>query len=120
MTTDTSINRRLPDDCFLAYVISHEAWYANVIDGREILISAESRGGGVAWELKAEEVNVGGKPTVRLSIFSDAFDAFVQVPEMFQAIAEQGRFQRLEDLAAVLDRLGAQDVTKRTEPGRRS
>lgn len=118
MTTDSSINDRLPDDCYLAYVVSHEAWYAEVVKGRRVSICAESRGGGVAWELTAEEIDLGGKPAVRLKIFSDAFDAFVQVPELFKAIAERGRFERLEDLVAVLDGLGARDITERTEPGR--
>jgi hypothetical protein len=116
MATDTTINSRLPEDCFLAYVVSHEAWYSEVIDGRRVSICAEARGGGVAWEFLAVEKDVGGEPTVRLEFFSDAFDAFFQVPELFNAIGEHGPIGRLEDLVGVLDQVGAKDITERTRP----
>lgn len=114
MSTETTTPTRtpFPDDCFFAYVISHEAWYANVVKGREINIQAASREGGVAWEFVAEEVDLGEKSAVRVCVFDDAFDAFTQIPEFFAALVER----KPTTLREVADGLGAKDVTERTGP----
>lgn len=108
---------KLPDDCHLAYVVSHEAWYASVIKGREINISAASSGGGVAWEFRIEEADLGTTtPCLRAVMFDDAFQAFREVPELFEALATLRHPSRLGDLVGVLQGLGAVDETERKAP----
>lgn len=111
----------LPEDCFLAYVVQHEAWYyepnraAGVSGGRSLNISASSRGGGVAWEFSVEEHphNGGG---VKISMFDDAFPALVQVPEFFAALNGDEVPESVTAVRAILDRIGAADTTERVNP----
>lgn len=111
----------LPEDTHLAYIVSHEAWYARtpgVIDHPEInvMASAKGSGGGVAWEFMVEEVDLGrGEPAIRVKVFDDAFAAFAQIPEFFAAIAETPP-QTLKAVRAALDAMGAVDETERHGP----
>lgn len=107
----------LPDDCDLTYIVNAEAWYADAVRDRYPTLSvvAESRDGGCAWEFGIEDRSDLGDDTICLKLFSDAFDAFTQVPEFFTALA-QDQPQTLPDVCAILDRLGARDATKRTGP----
>lgn len=113
----------LPEDTHLAYIVSHEAWYAKgagIGDRREINISAsaEGSGGGVAWEFSVEEVDLGQSrpvPALRVKVFDDAFAAFAQIPEFFATLAAQAPAS-LRDVTALLDYMGAVDETKRTSP----
>ncbi|MGS2645902.1 hypothetical protein [Streptosporangium sp. G12] len=111
----------LPNDCYLTYVISHEAWYAKVpgvIDVPRLSIVASSRGGGCAWEFIAEEADLGPqRPSIRLRIFNDSFAAFEQIPEFFKAISE-AKPTTLAGLVEILTGLGAVDDTERVEPER--
>lgn len=108
----------LPEDTHLAYVVSHEAWYAQtpgVIDHPEINISAsaEGNGGGVAWEFTVEEVDLGSHgPAIRAKVFDDAFAAYTQLPEFFARLA--GGITTLKQVQALLDDLGAVDETDRS------
>lgn len=113
--TTTPAKNSLPEDCFFAYVVSHEAWYASVVKGRQIWIQAASREGGVAWEFAVEEEDLGGQPHVRVEIFDDAFAAFAQIPEFFAALAERKPDDLLK-VADLLDEVGAKDTTERTGP----
>lgn len=113
---NTEPAENMPEGCFFAYVVSHEAWYASVINGREMSIQAAARDGGVAWEFIAEEVDQVG---VQLKIFSDGFPAFSQIPAFFAALSAGPEPKSLTDVIAILDRLGAKDVTERVGPGGR-
>ncbi|MFI6510072.1 hypothetical protein ACIBCT_20905 [Streptosporangium sp. NPDC050855] len=111
----------LPDDCYLTYVIAHEAWYAKVpgtVDVPQLSIVASSRGGGCAWEFVAKEIELGQRtPSIRLDIFDDAFAAFEQLPGFFKTIGEV-KPTTLAELVDILNGLGAVDDTERVEPER--
>jgi hypothetical protein len=95
----------------------HEAWYASVLKGaREINIMAESVGGGCAWEFKIElRDDLGDKTAYRLSVFDDAFVAFVQIPEFFELLGES-RPVTERGIIHLLERVGAVDSTDRRGP----
>jgi hypothetical protein len=105
----------LPEGAHLAYVASHEAWYAraNRIDHPELNIVAAAEGGGCHWEFTAEEYELGGRSVVRVRMFFDSFAAYDQMPEFFQALAQQGESASLARIRGVLDALGAVDETQR-------
>jgi hypothetical protein len=106
---------QLPEDTHLAYVVSHEAWYANAMPDRhpEINVMAAAEGGGVAWEFSVEEVDLGSSgPAIRVKVFDDAFAAFAQLPEFFALLAAE-KADTLDSVCRILDRLGAADETER-------
>lgn len=110
----------IPDDCHLAYVVSHEAWYWEASRGNDnphvsVSASAKGNGGGVAWEFQIEEMELGGKQVTRAKIFDDAYEAFTQVPELFAALADGGG-STLTGVRDLLDMLGAVDETERVSP----
>ena len=105
----------LPEDTHLAYVVTHEAWYANALPDRcpEINVMAAAEGGGVAWEFTVEEVDLGSSgPAIRVKVFDDAFAAFAQIPQFFAVLASEG-VASLRDVRATLDGMGAADETER-------
>ena len=105
----------LPEDCHLAYIVSHEAWYANALPDRhpEINVMAAAEGGGCAWEFTVEEVDLGNRnPAVRVKVFDDAFAAFGQIPEFFASLVAEG-VTTLDEVRSVLDGMGAADETER-------
>lgn len=105
----------IPDDCFFAYTVMHEAFYASVLNGkREISVSASAHEGGCLWEFMVEEVDLGGHPNVKVNIFDDAFDAFAQIPEFFARLTTE-RPTDLKQVARILDDLGARDTTERID-----
>jgi hypothetical protein len=108
----------LPEDTHLAYVASHEVWYAaaNRIDHPQLSIVAAHKGGGCVWEFTAEQYELGGRQVVRVKMFFDSFAAYAQMPEFFAALAEQGEDATLESVRAALDSLGAVDETERETP----
>jgi hypothetical protein len=106
---------KLPEDCHLAYIVSHEAWYAHAVADRrpEISVTAAADGGGCAWEFTVEEVDLGASgPAIRVKVFEDAFAAFAQIPEFFAALAAE-KTDTLDGVRSVLDRIGAADETER-------
>lgn len=112
----------IPDDCHLAYVVSGEAWYADVTSSvrdekPELMVQAATRNNeGVAWEFGVREHQFsGGSYAVRVEMFGDAFIAWQQIPELFAALAE-GEFNRLDEVRELLDKLGAVDQTDRVGP----
>jgi hypothetical protein len=110
-----------PDTQF-AYIITHEAWYYTELrtddERQSVLIQAAAVGGGVAWEFVIEQIdNLGCGPTLRLNMFDDSWDAFIQVPELFAALQAK-RPRHLTALREILDEIGATDITARTEPVR--
>jgi hypothetical protein len=99
----------------LTYDVSAEAWYAHTDrDGPRIDVHRSHVGGGVAWEFHVEERNLNG-PTLRVQMFDDSWDAFADVPELFEALRTE-RPHTLTELRALLDRLGFADITKRVQP----
>lgn len=112
----TGHDHALPADCFLAYYVHHEARYAAVPGVPQSephpMVAAQSTGGGCAWEFKVSEHDIAGT-TVKVSVFADAFEAFVQIPGFFAALVEQ-KPSTLAEVRALLDSLGARDVTART------
>ncbi len=101
----------LPANCHLAYVVAKEAWYAHVTpDPPTIWISVNHSGGGSPWEFSVFEVEGIG---VKLGIFDDAWPAFNDLPEFFQALATKGKGTTLDDVRQILDNLGAVDSTER-------
>lgn len=105
----------MPDGCFFAYVISKEAWYADVVRAPEVNVSASAEDGGVAWEFSVEEVDLGSHTAIRVKVFDDAFAAFEQVPGFFAALAAEKPLT-LAEIVGILDRLGARDTTERVNP----
>lgn len=108
---------QLPEDCRLAYVVGAEAWYARSDPSSRPYVSvmAAADGGGAAWEFQVEERDDVRPGTVQVQAFDDAFDAFVQVPEFFAALAEQ-QPSSLAAVVAILNELGARDDTQRANP----
>lgn len=113
----------LPPGAVFAYSYDPEAWYwpAVASDPRtvpDIVIKARYAGDGVEWEFVEWEFMVedDGSGEVRLSRCLSREDLELpraQVPELFAAMAEL-RPRTLEEVRALLDLLGAADVTKRT------
>lgn len=113
-----SASQRLPEGTRLAYIISHEAWYArypDIVRNPDINIMAAHKDGGVAWEFTVEEIELGGRPVIRVKVFDDAFAAFTQIPEFFTRLAT-GATTTLDDVRELLDCMGAADETKRRNP----
>jgi hypothetical protein len=111
----------IPDDCHLAYIVSHEAWYWNALGSTEkphLNVQAAAYGGGVAWEFDVSEYHLGGKPCTRIQMFDDAYESFAQIPEFFILMREH-RPGTLREVRGILDGLGAADLTQRARHGDR-
>jgi hypothetical protein len=109
--------RKLQGDTYLAYVVTHEAWYSYAGVERErpqITVCAASEGGGGAWEFVVEDHTglVPGEPTIQVKVFDDAFGAFVDLRDFFETLAT-GRVQTLDDVRELLDLMDAVDETPR-------
>lgn len=109
----------LPEGTHLAYVVNHEAWYAEHIplnDPPTIMVQASAQGGGVSWEFSVEDGTKRiGKPSLLLTMWDDSWGALPQIPELFAALAA-GHAATLGDLRELLDSLGAVDETSRVSP----
>ena len=107
----------LPEGTRLAYIISHEAWYARypgIVRRPDINISASVPGDGCAWEFSVEDVDQGQHGTaIQLRMFYDAFAAFADIPEFFAALPG---VTTLDGVRKQLDALGAVDETRREQP----
>lgn len=116
-------NAGLRDDCYLAYVMSCETFYSDVIKPSqhhrsrlaEMTVQAAAEDGGCAWEFTISEWDLGG-PTTQVEMFGDSYVAFSEIPEFFAALSEQGP-QSLAHVRVILDKLGAVDRTQRLRPG---
>jgi len=106
-------------DLYRAYVVSHETYYwpsmpADMRREQSILVQLASTDGGVKWEF---EVTQRGTIGPQVQMFSDAWAAFEDVPDLFKELRELGGDGRgavtLDDVRAVLDRLGFKDDTQR-------
>lgn len=112
-----AIAARLPEDCFLAYFVMHEAYWAERTwtPGQKptVMVQAAGGEGGCAWEFAVEDY--ASINAVRLAMFSDSWAALTQIPEFFAALAA-GEVSSLADARTLLDRLGAVDRTERVSP----
>ena len=107
---------QLPEDCRLAYIVSHEAWYARSMPDRqpEMSVMAAAEDGRCAWEFTITEADFEnrGMHPISVALFDDAFAAFAQIPEFFAALAT-GDYTTLDAVRSLLDGLGAADDTDR-------
>jgi hypothetical protein len=112
----------IPDDCHLAYIVSHEAWYwtaSRTPDEKphlNVQASARGSGGGVAWEFDISEYHLGGKPCTHIEMFNDSYAAFADIAEFFVLMREH-QPGTLREVRGILDGLGAVDETQRTREG---
>lgn len=117
----------LPEDARLAYIVTGETYYGRSLSRAErntIEISADTRDvsgnhTGCLWSFTVyERHDLGSETCLQMELFSDAFAAFHQVPELFDALGEQAPAEpnTLAELRTLLHRLGAVDVTKRHRP----
>ncbi len=110
----------IPEDCVFAYTVSGEAWYSDAADRGEpnpyLMVQAAAREGGVAWEFKVTEHRFNDKSqATRVEMFDDSYIAWTEIPEFFSALIE-GRPETLGEVRAILNGLGAQDITQRIRP----
>ena len=107
---------QLPEDCRLAYIVSHEAWYARAMPDRqpEMSVMASAEGGGCAWEFAVREAGFEnrGQHPISVTLFDDAFAAFAQIPEFFAALAAE-EVTALGGVRTLLANMGAADETDR-------
>lgn len=107
---------QLPEGTYLSYHASHEAWHwemsRNHGDPPQFVIAAQYPEGGSAWSFSVVRDEYGAQ----LRTYEDGWRAFVDVPEFFAGLAELGDNTTLEQVRALLDRLGAVDETPRVRP----
>lgn len=118
MTENETPGRGLPDDTHLAYTVRHETYYAGTLPGEPeviVMASAKGSGGGVAWEFGVTDGASRIGRGLELRMWDDAWAAFAQLPDFFAALAA-GEVASLDDVRALLDRLGAVDETDRVSP----
>lgn len=100
-----------------AFIVNGEAWYTKAVPPglrtSGVMIQRAHRDGGVAWEFRVDEHDLGGK-TLQLHMFADSWQAFAEVPELFSALREQ-QPRTLAELRAVLVGLGFYDLTERVQ-----
>lgn len=98
------------------YIVSHEAWYAAVLDDKTRGIDirkASAEGGGVYWEFGIRWIPLFGRECPKVSIFDDAWAAFREIPEFFSGLYDMGENAQPDAVTALLDRCGFIDVTER-------
>ncbi len=97
------------------YIIQHETWYAPFKDDPPTIgVHATDDDGSAKWEFQLSEHDYNGS-CIQLSLFSDAYAAFGDIPEFFEALRDE-KPASLAHVRAILDRLGAHDTTERISP----
>src|SRR5689334_5132436 len=107
--------RNLPGNTRLTYTVMHEAHWASLAwtglgEPDQINIAATA-GQGARWEFVVFEKD--GK--ARLCMYDEAWPAFQEIPDFFAALPG---LRTLDDVRALLDRLGAVDDTERVPAAR--
>ena len=109
----------LPEGSHLAYIVWHEAWYAEASrtpgEHPHLMVQTAHEGGGVTWAFQIDGHELGGSLVTRVKMFDDSYGAFAQIPEFFAALADGGP-ATLGDIMEILDGLGAVDETPRVSP----
>lgn len=109
-----------PPGLALAYHVCREAWYApfQPSNDRTVLsvglYNAANRGG-CRWEFSIDEEQANG-PTLQVKVFSDAWQAFMDIPEVFAALGDLGQGALVEEVVEILDEFGFRDFTRRENP----
>lgn len=113
---------KLPDGTYLAYTVTEEAWWAHDPDtpvegDPELWIEASyGPGEGIAWGFVITQCSPDQRDKfLRLSIYSDGFDALLRLPEFFAGLGLAG-VTDLDVVRTMLDQLGAVDETPRVNP----
>lgn len=106
---------RIEEGWRYTYCISGEAWWEPKVE--DVIIARDHDEGGGAWEFNVIAHNLGG-PSLALEIHGDAWDAFADVPELFEALRTRVP-HTFSELVAILDELGFVDVTPREIPEER-
>lgn len=106
----------------LTYTVMHEGWWVTTGSVREdkpnLMVSGRlPNGQSIGWEFQIvqHDFNGAGRSAIRVNVFSDAFDAWADVPELFAALREQPP-HTLAEVQSILDGLGALDTTERDIP----
>lgn len=112
----------LPGGGRLAYTVTRDAWYWQAMSDShspDIVIEAQVCDGddATAWEFIIASEVLDGENALKINVFDEAFDAFVEIPDFFAALATE-KPQTLEEVVALLDRVGAEDITEREAPRR--
>lgn len=113
--------RKIRGDATLTYTVNGEAWYAKSLsadDRASLDIGADTEPGAGYWEFIVTELDLGGWG-IRLTIHGENFDAFADIPEFFEALRVEEP-TRLAGVRAILNRLGAVDVTARVRGQRQT
>lgn len=107
---------------FLRYVKYEEAWYYNASrrprDNRwitnELSVGVDSVDGGTYGEWTILLGELGGHPAAQHTIFGDAIDAMLAIPNYWQAMRAAG--EESEAIERALITLGFVDKTERVSP----
>lgn len=98
-------------DYRLEYSESHIAWPRQQFTP-EITVSRAHTGGGVHWEFTIEWKELGKRLVPLVRMFNDSWAAYLEIPALFVALAEQhDTYISPDDMAALLDRLGFHNAT---------
>lgn len=105
----------------MAFIVSHEAWYWKAGQrpeiAQEIQMGDYPEGGGTYGEFSVRWHDIGRSPAPRLEVFSDAMEVFAGVaPDLVPRLAALGDRYSPEDVVQILDDLGWEDDTPRTDP----
>jgi len=108
---------------YKGFIHTGEAWYAKTVLFGDILDSISigwyCPGGGTSGEFNVVWSSVGGKPCPRLRLFSDAWDCFATMPELFSTLANYDDVDLTpQELRDLLLALGYKDDTPRDAPYR--
>lgn len=104
-----------------AYVLVHEAWYADParVQRPTLTVAVHDQDGDENFTFEFQEYAPGAlapDSALKLRVFDDAFAAFAELPEFLAALSDE-RPNTVAQLVAILDRLGARDMTARVRPG---
>lgn len=103
----------------LTYIVMHEAfpkqYNEHEVNIARQAVTDEGHDDGVHWEFHVRWMTVGGDSVPRIEMFDDAWQAFLEVPQLFVALGEnadtvvpprRGDSLTVERLTTLLDRLG--------------
>ena len=101
------------------FVQYSRSWYADAcrLPGdamEEIMIGLYALEGGCKWEFAIRWIRL-PNPTPRVEIFSDGWQAFAEVPELFTELAKRDSLTPIE-CCELLKNLGFTDMTKSESP----
>lgn len=98
----------------VSYIRSRDAWYAHVIpenDATVFMVGAYHPDGSCDWEFAICQERVEGKP-MRVKMFSDSWDAFLDAPRFFVGLAELGEDANPDNVLDLMKASGFHDCTE--------